>query len=384
MVSEEPRPGHTDRDAPARAFLRRHAVRVCYISLERRQDRWQAAERHAVEELFAKVPWRRQGVEPLEEGSVEFCMGGGVDAHAHKELLAESGLEAVEAVMNCKVYRDWPICDEYDVARIVRDTSSNGAQPSGDADIVLSAAEGSKLWLEYESWFRQKWYSRLSRQYCDYFNRHTTLGEMGSGLAHFEVAQRAAKPLGEGGADFLVVFEDDARPTCDTLPVLFEQVDALEKHGLKWDLIYLYSKKYDKDPEMPAGMPDEAADDNSVTAKVDAGAAELVLLKAKHRKVCAAYVLSRRGICRIAASSFRESVFAYDDFLPALHSEHPRPDVMQLPCVKEARDGLGQDEGFAAFTFPDDFGVCVLSSEAAAVSDNNRSPCVVGDHGVED
>lgn len=37
-----------------------------------------------------------------------------------------------------------------------------------------------------------------------------------------------------------------------------------------------------------------------------------------------------------------------DDFLPALHSFHPRPDIRELPCVSNLCDN------FVALTFPQD------------------------------
>lgn len=387
-------------------FLHDHTVQVAMISLARRPDRWKAAEAHARQVLFKHVPFKQRNAhqpvtcdnknDPARADSsnhgharlasheastgarkgdcgtshIDFVMGGGVDAHAYKALFASEGLEAVEASLGCRVYRGWAVCDEYDVANIVSGAAAAGACATVPPAPLpaLSGPEGVRLWLEYEKWF-SLWSREHARKYCDYFNRHVTLGECGSCLAHFDVTERAA--LGEedgvvnyGGVDVCVIFEDDARPTELALPALFSQITALEQRGVEWDLIYLSSTKYDLYDESPA-----------IALYGQLGLEECVLLQASHRKVCAAYALSRQGALKIAKSGFRHCLFPYDDFLPALHSKHPRPDVMALPCVLSAGD-------FKAFTFPDDAGICCLSEEAAAVSDNNLSPCVIGDHGA--
>lgn len=55
-------------DECVRSFLAAHSVRVCFISLPRRQDRWEAAETHAHSELFKHVPYtQRMAPQHLEE-----------------------------------------------------------------------------------------------------------------------------------------------------------------------------------------------------------------------------------------------------------------------------------------------------------------------------
>mmetsp|Transcript_119216 Transcript_119216/g.380020 ORF Transcript_119216/g.380020 Transcript_119216/m.380020 type:complete len:168 (-) Transcript_119216:36-539(-) len=130
--------------------------------------------------------------------------------------------------------------------------------------------------------------------------------------------------------------------------------------GTTQDLIYIRASVYSKAPEAPL---DEVPGSS--------------LFWARHRKVTDAYCLSRRGLARIAASGFSDSLIAFDEFLPALHSEHPRRDVMRLPCVERARGG--DEGGFVGLSF----GAAVLSEVARVGSETNLSPCVLGDHGAE-
>ena len=361
------------------AFLATHTCAVRFISLRRNAGRWAAAAAHA-----ATLDGGSMESDTNAGGKVDVQMFEGTDAHAHKALLASGGLDAVEKELRCRVYRGWPICDEDDVRRILAD-AGQATGDDGDGAASEAAPTGLELWLAYEGWFKRRWYKRLAQKYCDYFNRHMTLGECGSSLAHLRVAEAAAEAEGAAARDVTVVFEDDSRPVPGVLPVLFAQIDALERRGIAWDLIYIASTKYDRAPEPPAG--DEKIAGDAAAACVDAGAdaaslPPLILVKAGHRKVCAAYALSRRGARKIATSGYRECLFPIDDFLPALHSTHPRVDVMVLDCVLKARGG---DGGFAAFAFPDN-SLAPLRADATngkLVSDNNCSPCVLGDHGFE-
>ncbi len=103
--------------------------------------------------------------------------------------------------------------------------------------------------------------------------------------------------------------------------------------------------------------------------------------------MCHAYALSARGAAKLARSGFREAVFPVDDFLPALHAGHPRPDLMSLRCVRAAR-GEGAD-AFVALTFVDDAGlVCPPERAAGAALDSDSkagsgSSVLLGDTGVQ-
>lgn len=300
---------------------------------------------------------------------VPFDMFPGTDAKAAAGAAAEgdSPVDALEQRTGCRVYRDWPITETSDVRRCYPELAH------------LSDAEA---WVEYERTFSRLWRRDRARLYIDFFCRHLTLGDVGAALSHLRVAERAhAEGLG-----LQVVLEDDAHLTDEALPALLREVQLLEAAGVRWDLIYLGgSALYSKGVE-PA-----------VT-----GAPDSCLRVAGHRKVCMAYALSADGARKLATCGFRESVFPVDDLLPALHSRHPRADVMALACVRAARwtgdggskgeDGEAEDEGggdeteesgFVALTFPDDAGL--VRTRQGAGSDSKAgsgSVPLLGDCGV--
>ena len=77
-----------------------------------------------------------------------------------------------------------------------------------------------------------------------------------------------------------------------------------------WDLIYLASSKYDRAEEEAV---DQEGGAGGGQGKSGSPAPTTLRLRfACHRKVCAAYALSRRGASKIARSAapFRDSVFA--------------------------------------------------------------------------
>lgn len=331
------------------------------VSLRRCADRWSECEAH----MRATLPaW------------LDFAMHEGVDGKLYADLIdaeataaaasrdeafdppKEDQVAAVEAAMGCRLYRGWPVCETEDVQRVF--AMADGAVPDGvaedDASPALSPRGEARLWDLYFQWFSD-WPRHRARPYIDFHCRHLTLGEVGAALAHVQLIDRAV----EDGVDAHVFFEDDARPLPDAVQKLLAEVAALERSGFAWDLIYLRASLYSQTPEQP--LADEAV-------------AGSCLFRARHRKVTDAYCLSRRGLARIAASGYRHCLFAFDDFLPSLHSEHPRRDVMRLPCVRAAR--CDDEGGFVGLSFGED----VLSEVARTGSETNMSPCVIGDHGT--
>ena len=301
----------------------------------------------------------------------------------------EETIRAFESATGCTIYRGWPICDVCDVRRCYPE---------------LAGCSDVEAWMRYERAFVGAWRPDRARLYCDFFNRHLAVGEMGASLSHLRVAERAHAE----GLDLQVVFEDDSRPTAHALPALLEEVAELAAAGIEWDLIYLHSAHYGRRAELPAP--------GSTRLRV-----------AGHRKVCHAYALSANGAAKLACCNYRRSVFPYDDFLPALHAGHPRPDVMRLACVQAARgertaaangdgDGDGDGEsgcgdsgcesvggsgapiaspgfvkspGFVGLTFADEAGLCTVpprGGRGAADSDSKAgggSSVLLGDTGTQ-
>lgn len=269
----------------------------------------------------------------------------------------EEQVASVEAAMSCGLYRSWPVCETEDVQRVfaIADGAVSEFSAADDAAPVLSPRGEARLWDLYFQWFSD-WPRHRARPYIDFHCRHLTLGEVGAALAHVQLIDRAV----EDGVDAHIFFEDDARPLPDAVSKLVTEIGLLEQSGFAWDLIYLRASLYSQTPEQP--LADEVAGSR--------------LFRARHRKVTDAYCLSRRGLARIAASGYRRCLFAFDDFLPSLHSEHPRQDVMCLPCVRAAR--CDDEGGFVGLSFGDD----VLSEVARTGSETNMSPCIIGDHGT--
>jgi len=158
----------------------------------------------------------------------------------------------------------------------------------------------------------------------------------------------------DSGYDVLLVFEDDARPAPEALPVLFEEITKLEVLGVPWDLIYLRSGLYDNADEKPCPGTH--------------------LWYCGHRKATDAYALSLTGLQKLANSGFCEAIFAVDDFLPAVYTGHPRPDIQQLPCVQQAKG----ESGFHAFTLHNNLCANAQALVDPEESDTTMAPVVLG------
>ncbi len=295
-------------------FASSHKVRLSVICLERRKDRWEIAEKYMKSTLGSKFQ------------NIMFDMFPAVDGIAEVPTLLDSNLIGV--------YNKWPIQDEDDLLNL-------------DPNIgLLSEAEGSYPMRTYEKWYTC-WNKSHAEKTIEFYNKHLTLGEVGTALSHWRLANRAFKE----GIDVQIIFEDDARPRSDTVDRLFREILKLEAIGHEWDLIFLRSTKYSTSSEaLVAGTN---------------------LRYSGHRKCLDAYVLSRSGAEKIATSRFEKCIFPVDEFIPALFSFHPRPDVRALDCVRNM-------SGFVGLTFSEEDGSGALSSIDYKGSDNNISPRLLG------
>eukprot|EP00435_Cladocopium_sp_Y103_P010641 s1373_g2.t1 len=265
--------------------------RAYCLSLTQRPERFARAEAALKEAL-----------EPL----VELEMFPGIYGNDFRHLLPD--LDALEESLGCKLYRQWPICEVEDVLRMRPD---------------LAELPEWKIWESYISWHKC-WISDRASNYIDFYNRHLKLGEVAACVGHFRLWQKAL----EDDVDLCLIFEDDARLAGrDAVEQILSEFQALKEQNFNWDLIYLHSALYSKseEPLVPTS-PSR-------------------LRFAGHRKWAGAYALSRRGLEKLTSSGYDECIFPVDDFLPALHSFHPRPDIRSLPCVD-------MDGTFVALTFP--------------------------------
>lgn len=316
------------------------------ICLRRCVERWTACESHMQEVLPS---WMDFQMAEGKDGSLfKDCLRSDVATSMDEAepLPTEEQIAAVESNMGCKLYRGWPVCETFDVLRVL------ACEDSDDIDTLSEA----QAWERYRMWFSD-WPRHRSWPYIDFHCRHITLGEVGAALSHLRLIDEALVK----GVCMAIFFEDDARPREHAVRRLVEEVAVLDEHGFAWDLIYLRASLYSKLPEDP------------LSSEVPGSR----LFRARHRKVTDAYCLSRRGMERISRSGFRECLFAFDDFLPALHSEHPRKDVMALECVANAR--CDAEGGFVGLSFGEE----VLCETARTASETNLSPCILGDHGTE-
>ena len=324
-------------------------TRCTAISLARRPDRWAASEEHLRSVLPDDVP-------------LDIFPGSDAKAAIAGTVQGEARIAALEAALDCQVYRGWPVTETDDVRRCFPN---------------LASASEAEAWIGYQRACAACFRPDRARLYHDFFMRHLAVGEMGASVSHLRVIERAhAEQL-----ELQIVFEDDARPTADAVPLLLEEVDRLAAANVDWALIYLHSANYGRRAE----------------SRID-GPPESQLRHAGHRRVTHAYALSRSGIGRIATCGYRSTLFPFDDFLSSLHAGHPRPDVMALECVRVARgkaDGTADMASFVGLTFPDEPPLCVVpercGSEAALESltlDSDSkvghgSAVLLGDSGVE-
>ena len=278
-------------------------VRCTVICLERRPDRRIACEAHL-----------RRVLPPAVLDTLDFYPAVDGKAAAGQP----PSVDAIEKSTDCRLYRGWPILDSDDVRRCYPRLCELG-------DV--------SAWVAYEKSFAA-WQRDRARLYVDFFCRHLTCGDVGAALSHFRVAQRAAAE----GVALQVILEDDAALTADALPRLLREVELLRAAGVAWDLIYLMSSKYDRVPEPEVGVPGSllrvASHRKVSTGRRHRCVAVLCMTTIACHQVHMAYALSAAGAAKLASSGFDGALLAYDDWLPSLHSTHPRDDVMGLESVR--------------------------------------------------
>lgn len=311
-------------------------MRITAISLARRPDRWSAIEAHL-----------QQVVPPELVHCIDIFAGTDARAHLPAVGAGEEAIRALERALGCTIYRGWPITEVDDVRRCF---------PAG------RASSDAEAWIAYERAINKLWKADRARLFIDFFFRHMTIGDVGACLAHLRLAERARAE----GCSLQLIVEDDCRLTPGAVPALLAEVAALDGVGIEWDIIYLQSTHYGRRPEAPVH-------------------ASSTLLYAGHRKAHMCYALSTSGARKIAEAGLRDALLPYDEWLPALHSCHPRLDVMALPSVRKGRGELAADDAdeaggtgagatcvsgapFVALTFPDDAGLCVPPGAAASAA----------------
>ena len=286
---------------------------------------------------------------PLTDILVVHGFDGNLAAQQHNvPPLSIDAFEAMPSLrsQNVKVYRGWPVTDDIQAARVVG-SSTNTTSPEN-------------AWLQYESRFIKLWNADRLR-YADFHCRRLTAGDVGCGIAHaraWDIA--AAQPEGRP----TIILEDDVALLPGFGDAVTSELAALALAEARWHLIHIHSSKYARRRERPFDTPENYRGS---------------LYVAEHRKLLDAYCVSQSGARILASSGYLSHLFPVDDFIPALYSEHPRLDVMDLPCVRRARDA-----GFVALTFGDDDALQQgVASNRMVGSDSNRAHLIAGDFGVE-
>lgn len=159
---------------------------------------------------------------------------------------------------------------------------------------VIVANEGDKG-TPYPHW-------RVEGSPNKYWSREVTKGEIGCFQSHMNTIKSMA-----GLTDYLLIMEDDARVPVD----FFHRIDdCVADVPDGWDFIDLGGK--------PVG---ESTEPSTVSRS-------LVKLGYTYNTHCILY--SKHGISHISAVDTECKIIAYDEFLSALRSQHPRRDIVSL------------------------------------------------------
>ena len=118
--------------------------RCTAISLARRADRWAACERHL------------RAIEMPADLTLD--MFAGSDAKAACEgAVGDARIDELEAALDCRIYRDWPITEVADVRRCFPD---------------LTHASDAEAWIGYVKACAACFRPDRARLYVDFFFRH--------------------------------------------------------------------------------------------------------------------------------------------------------------------------------------------------------------------
>ncbi|WP_329243039.1 glycosyltransferase family 25 protein [Actinoallomurus sp. NBC_01490] len=131
-----------------------------------------------------------------------------------------------------------------------------------------------------------------------WWNRPLKLGEVGCSLSHLACWRQAATR----SEPYTLVLEDDAVFAPDFLENLLRGLDLLNPHG--FDLLYL--GRYPLEPDR-AVLPGFVAPGYS--------------------HCTFGYLLTRRAVRELLAAELERAIIPADEFLPAMYTPHPRPDI---------------------------------------------------------
>jgi GR25 family glycosyltransferase involved in LPS biosynthesis len=169
-------------------------------------------------------------------------------------------------------------------------------------------------------------------------------GEIACTLSHVSAWRRAAR----GGATTLAVFEDDCTLSDAGVINIVAALQALR--SVQWDILRL--GRSDADPLGPVAddgeevarfnalVSDDDCPDTHTGAKRKRSSSPRVLrvpLIRASGSWTGAYLLSQRGLARLAHCGLEQSIMNVDDFLFACSVDHPRCDLIRSAPVQNVR-----------------------------------------------
>ncbi|MGW5440583.1 glycosyltransferase family 25 protein [Nocardia asteroides] len=135
-----------------------------------------------------------------------------------------------------------------------------------------------------------------------WWNRPLKYGEIGCTLAHLACWRHAEE---SSASPYILVLEDDALLVPELGSRLREGLSRLDAADEAFDLLYL--GRYRLDPDTPTSVPG--------------------IVRPGYSHCSFAYLITREGLRTALSTGLAEAIVPIDEFLPALYTPHPRPDM---------------------------------------------------------
>ncbi|MFF0452948.1 glycosyltransferase family 25 protein [Nocardia africana] len=135
-----------------------------------------------------------------------------------------------------------------------------------------------------------------------WWNRPLKYGEIGCALAHLACWNHAEENT---TAPYILILEDDATLTPEFTPRLLRTLNLITELDVEFDLLYLGRDQLR--PDTPTLVPG--------------------IVQPGYSHCSYAYLLTRRGLRAALSAELTDAIVPVDEFLPALYTPHPRPDL---------------------------------------------------------